>query len=183
MDEYKLKHVSKKTYKHEFKFTLATCGLVTGAVVSSALGSMIGKEIVQSRIDAIKKHHQNLDLSYEEMINCELLELKIGLKTDLFLCRKTKKIDDGITIYSYDNIMDGTNMYNEIAIGGSKYDTLDVIKLINRENNIKDYLINFNKTQEWYTPKEQRQLLDDIRNVYSFSFDNKVNKGKKKILS
>ena len=182
MSKYKLKYVDKRlNNKKSFKRDVVT--LVSLTTLMSA--SIIGCGLVKSRIEEnnyqLEKHKKNHDLSYEEMTNCELLEIQIGYLTDLYMCKKTKKVDKGTVIYSYDTIDNNTNMYNETAIGNKKYDVLDVATLIKRSDNIEDYLVNFNKVQEWYTPEEQKEILNDIKSVYEFSFYE--NKDKQKVLN
>lgn len=173
MSKYELKHISKRSYKQEFKLALAIGGLFVGVAASTALGGIVGGEMVQSRIDDIKKHHQNHELSYEELSNCSLLELQIGVSKKLYMCKKERKVDQGTIIYSYTTLNDNTNIYNEKAVGGEKYETLDVVDLVKKNDNIEDYLVNFDYVKEWYTPDDIDNIMSQIYRVYSYS-DNKV---------
>ncbi len=173
MSKYELKHISKRSYKQEIKFAIATCGIIVGVSAATVVGCMIGGERAKSRIDDIKKHHQNHELSYEELSNCSLLELQIGVSKKLYMCKKERKVDQGTIIYSYTTLNDNTNIYNEKAVGGEKYDTLDVVDLVKKNDNIEDYLVNFDYVKEWYTPDDIDNIMSQIYRVYSYS-NNKV---------
>ena len=171
MSKYKLKYVNNNRFdKEKASQYLAVAGSVV--IMGSILGTFLPIKLMEQdhKLHPPKKSN---GLSFEELTDCSLLELQIGIKKDLYLCKKEKKIDKGTLIYSYTTLNDNTNIYNEEAIGGKKYDTLDVIELIKKSDNIEDYLVNFNYVREWYTPKDVNDIMSKIYQVYSYSY-NKV---------